>query len=174
MTGITVGPSPSASAADAGNGALAWVAQHVVLVSLGHPVRRAGRVRAADLADVGPPGPHRLPDSGNLGVGQLPRRVHEVPLALWFANSTLYAGLATMFMLASSVPAAYVLAKNPFPRLNALFLAIIVAMLLPPQVTAVPLYVMWTQLGLTGSLWPLILPNLLGDAFSTSCYASSS
>jgi multiple sugar transport system permease protein len=25
---------------------------------------------------------------------------------------------------------------------------------------------MWAQLGLTGSLWPLILPNLLGDAFS--------
>ena len=39
-------------------------------------------------------------------------------------------------------------------------------MLLPPQVTSVPLYVMWSQLGLTGTLWPLILPNLLGDAFS--------
>jgi multiple sugar transport system permease protein len=44
--------------------------------------------------------------------------------------------------------------------------SIIVAMLLPPQVTAVPIYVMWAKLGLTGSLMPLILPNLLGDAFS--------
>ena len=69
-------------------------------------------------------------------------------------------------MLVSSVPAAYVLAKIRFRGSNALFLAIIVAMLLPPQVTAVPLYVMWSQLGLTGTLWPLILPNLLGDAFS--------
>jgi Binding-protein-dependent transport system inner membrane component len=42
----------------------------------------------------------------------------------------------------------------------------IVAILLPPQVKAVPLYVMWTKVGLTGSLWSLILPNLLGDAFS--------
>jgi multiple sugar transport system permease protein len=25
---------------------------------------------------------------------------------------------------------------------------------------------MWSHLGLTGSLWPLILPNLIGDAFS--------
>ncbi len=90
----------------------------------------------------------------------------QAPLALWFANSALYAVLATVFMLVSSVPAAYALAKLKFPGANVLFVAIIVAMLLPPQVTAVPVYVLWTNLGLTGTLWPLILPNLLGDAFS--------
>jgi multiple sugar transport system permease protein len=30
----------------------------------------------------------------------------------------------------------------------------------------VPIYVMWAKLHLTGTLLPLILPNLLGDAFS--------
>jgi multiple sugar transport system permease protein len=30
----------------------------------------------------------------------------------------------------------------------------------------VPLYVMWAKLDLVGTLWPLILPNLFGDAFS--------
>jgi multiple sugar transport system permease protein len=39
-------------------------------------------------------------------------------------------------------------------------------MMLPPQVTTVPLYLMWASYGLTGTLWPLILPMLLGDAFS--------
>jgi multiple sugar transport system permease protein len=90
----------------------------------------------------------------------------RAPLARWFANSAIYATLATSFMLISSVPAAYVLAKVKFRGANAIFLAIIGMMLLPPQVTAVPVYVMWAQLHLTGSLWPLILPNLLGDAFS--------
>jgi multiple sugar transport system permease protein len=90
----------------------------------------------------------------------------DAPLALWFANSTMYAVLATVFMLVSSVPAAYALAKLRFPGSNVIFVAIIIAMLLPPQVTAVPVYVLWTQVGLTGTLWPLILPNLLGDAFS--------
>jgi multiple sugar transport system permease protein len=90
----------------------------------------------------------------------------RAPLARWFANSAIYATLATSFMLISSVPAAYVLAKIKFRGANAIFLAIIGMMLLPPQVTAVPVYVMWAQLHLTGSLWPLILPNLLGDAFS--------
>ena len=39
-------------------------------------------------------------------------------------------------------------------------------MMLPPQVTTVPLYLLWANAGLTGSLWPLILPMLAGDAFS--------
>ncbi|MDN5667743.1 MAG: carbohydrate ABC transporter permease [Renibacterium salmoninarum] len=47
-----------------------------------------------------------------------------------------------------------------------MFYLVIVAMLLPPQVIAVPMYVVWAKMGLTGTLWPLILPNLLGDAFS--------
>ncbi|BDZ49194.1 sugar ABC transporter permease [Frondihabitans sucicola] len=89
-----------------------------------------------------------------------------VPLAQWFGNSAMYAVLATLFMLVSSVPAAYALAQIKFKGANLIFLAIIITMLLPPQVTAVPIYVLWSQLHLTGTLWPLILPNLLGDAFS--------
>jgi multiple sugar transport system permease protein len=38
--------------------------------------------------------------------------------------------------------------------------------MLPPQVTVVPLYVMWAKLHLVGTLWPVILPNWFGDAFS--------
>jgi multiple sugar transport system permease protein len=43
---------------------------------------------------------------------------------------------------------------------------VLITMMLPPQVTVIPMYVLWTRFELTGSLWPLILPNLLGDAFS--------
>ena len=39
-------------------------------------------------------------------------------------------------------------------------------MMLPAQVTAVPLYVMWSKLHLVGSLAPLVIPNWFGDAFS--------
>ncbi len=88
------------------------------------------------------------------------------PLAVWFGNSLLYAGLATAFMLVSSVPMAFVLAKFRFRGDNIVFFLVIVAMLLPPQVMQVPLYVMWSSLGLTGTLWPLILPHLFGGTFS--------
>jgi multiple sugar transport system permease protein len=43
---------------------------------------------------------------------------------------------------------------------------VIAMMVLPPQITQVPVYLMWAKANLTGTLWPLILPNLLGDAFS--------
>ena len=91
---------------------------------------------------------------------------NEAPLWRYALNSLTYGGLATLFLLASSIPVAYALAKLRWRGREAAFLVVLVAMLLPPQVTVIPVYVMWAKLHLVGSLWPLILPNLLGDAFS--------
>ncbi|WP_188196305.1 carbohydrate ABC transporter permease [Nonomuraea sp. SYSU D8015] len=87
-------------------------------------------------------------------------------LLRWAANTLLYAGLGTLFTLVSSVPVAYALARFRFRGRRAAFLVVISTMMLPPQVVAVPIYLVWARLGLTDSLWPLILPLLLGDAFS--------
>lgn len=91
---------------------------------------------------------------------------NKAPLIRYFLNSIMYAGLATLLMLVSSIPVAYALARMKWRGRNLMFYLVIVAMMLPPQVTAVPMYVMWAKLGLTGTLWPLIVPNLFGDAFS--------
>jgi len=90
----------------------------------------------------------------------------EAPFLTWLKNSLVYSVLATGFMLLSSFPAAYALARLRWRGRNLVLLAVITMMLLPPQVTVVPVYRMWAELGLTGTLWPLILPNLVGDAFS--------
>ncbi|MEU6783812.1 carbohydrate ABC transporter permease [Nonomuraea angiospora] len=87
-------------------------------------------------------------------------------LLRWAANTLLYAVLGTVFTVVSSVPVAYALAKFRFRGRRLAFLLVITAMMLPPQVIAVPIYLVWARLGLTDSLWPLILPMLLGDAFS--------
>ena len=82
-------------------------------------------------------------------------------------RSTLHLrGPGDGFMLLSSVPAAYALARLRWRGRNAVFLVVLVAMMLPPQVTMVPLYIMWAKLHLDGHAVPLILPNCLGDAFS--------
>jgi len=91
---------------------------------------------------------------------------HTAPLWRYVANTMLYAGLATVFLLLSSIPVAYALARLRWRGRNAALLVVLIAMMLPPQVTVVPVYVLWAKLHLTGTLWPLILPNLLGDAFS--------
>jgi multiple sugar transport system permease protein len=98
--------------------------------------------------------------------GNYPDVFAKTPMGRYLLNTVLYAALATLFMLLSSVPAAYALAKLRWRGRYAVFVAIVCVMMLPPQVTTVPLYLLWATWGLTGSLWPLILPMLLGDAFS--------
>jgi multiple sugar transport system permease protein len=96
----------------------------------------------------------------------------QAPLWRWMLNTLMYAGLATLGVLVSSVPVAYALSKIRWKGRDAVFLIVLVSLMLPPQVAVVPLYVMWAKLGnaigfqFVGSLWPLIIPAWLGDAFS--------
>jgi multiple sugar transport system permease protein len=90
----------------------------------------------------------------------------KAPMLTYALNTLLYSVGATVLMLISSIPVAYALARLRWRGRDAVFLLVLVAMMLPPQVTIVPLYVMWAKLNLVGTLWPLILPNLFGDAFS--------
>ncbi|MCW2862967.1 MAG: putative sugar uptake transporter permease protein [Actinoallomurus sp.] len=84
----------------------------------------------------------------------------------WLLNTLIYAVLATVFMLVSSIPVAYALARFRFRGRKLAFVLVITTMMLPPQVTIVPMYIMWARFHLTGTLWPLIIPMLFGDAFS--------
>jgi multiple sugar transport system permease protein len=88
------------------------------------------------------------------------------PLWKWTVNTMLYAGLATLGVVLSSVPVAYALSRLRWKGRDAVFMVVLVALMLPPQVAVVPLYVMWAKLGLVGTLWPLIIPVWLGDAFA--------
>ncbi len=88
------------------------------------------------------------------------------PLPRYLLNTVIYSVLATGSMLVASVPAAYALSKLKWRGRNLVFLTVICMMMLPPQVVTVPLYLMWARYHLTGSLWPLIIPFLFGDAFS--------
>jgi multiple sugar transport system permease protein len=90
----------------------------------------------------------------------------RAPLLRYAANTFIYAGLSTIGVVLSSVPVAYALARVRWRGRNAVLVLVLAAMMLPPQVTIVPLYVMFSKLHLVGTLWPLIIPNFLGDAFS--------
>ena len=149
-----------------GRAPLAWIGEHIVLVTLA--VLFIGPVAFVFLTSV-------MTNNQTLTATLWPNpwtwsnyvsAFRDVPLLQWFGNSAIYAVSSTALMLLSSIPAAYVLARIRFRGATLIFVAIVVTMLLPPQVTAVPVYVMWSKLGLTGTLLPLILPNALGDAFS--------
>jgi multiple sugar transport system permease protein len=90
----------------------------------------------------------------------------QAPMLRYALNTAIYSVLATLGMLISSIPVAYALALLRWRGRQVAFLLVLVAMMLPPQVTVVPMYVLWAKLGLVGSLAPLIIPNWFGDAFS--------
>ena len=91
---------------------------------------------------------------------------HSSPLWRWALNSFVYSSLATLGLLLSSIPVAYAFSRLRWRGRDAVFVVVLIALMLPPQVTVVPLYVMWAKLELVGTLWPLILPNWFGDAFA--------
>jgi multiple sugar transport system permease protein len=90
----------------------------------------------------------------------------QAPMFRYALNTATYSVLATLGMLVSSIPVAYALALLRWRGRNVAFVLVLVAMMLPPQVTIVPMYVFWAKLNLVGSLAPLIIPNWFGDAFS--------
>ncbi|SDN36180.1 carbohydrate ABC transporter permease [Allokutzneria albata] len=94
------------------------------------------------------------------------RVFEKAPMLEYMANSLLYSLLATLGVMLSAIPTAYALARMKWRGRNAVFLLVVAAMMLPPQVVAVPLYDMWINFGLTGTLWPLVVPYFLFDAFS--------
>jgi multiple sugar transport system permease protein len=91
---------------------------------------------------------------------------HLFPMWRYVLNSTLYAGLSTVGVVVSSVPVAYALSRMRWRGRQATFLIVLSTLMLPSQVTIVPLYVIFVRLHWVGSLKPLIIPAFFGDAFS--------
>ena len=88
------------------------------------------------------------------------------PFVRYTFNTLTYAVLATVGVVLSSIPVAYALSRLRWRGRQTAFLLVLATLMLPPQVTVVPLYVIFVRLGWVGSLKPLIIPLFFGDAFS--------
>lgn len=88
-----------------------------------------------------------------------------MPFGRYLFNTALIATFSVVGQLLVSPLVAYSLAKIPWRHRDALLVLILATLLLPPQVTLIPVYIMWAELGFTGSYIPLILPQFFGSAF---------
>jgi multiple sugar transport system permease protein len=145
---------------------LIWIAEHSVALAL--VIAFAGPMLFIALTSV-------MTDQQSLTADLWPRQwqwsnyaavFRQAPMFTWLKNTVVYALAATCAMLVSSVPVAYALARFKFKLRNTAFLAVVTMMMLPPQVLVIPMYILWARLHLTGTIWPLVIPNLFGDAFS--------
>lgn len=85
----------------------------------------------------------------------------QVPYAQFMLNSLKLAVLVTLGQLVTCSMAAYAFARLNFPGKNILFLLLISALMIPGQVTLVPLFILMRQLGLYNTHAALILPALI-------------
>ncbi|WP_084100741.1 MULTISPECIES: carbohydrate ABC transporter permease [unclassified Demequina] len=89
-----------------------------------------------------------------------------VPLWRFFANSAVIAIAATAGTLISSSMAAYAFARIRFKGVGIFFTAMIGTLLLPFHVVIIPQYILFNNLGMIDTYWPLILPKFLAtEAF---------
>ena len=94
------------------------------------------------------------------------QRVFEaMPFWRYLWNTTFISMMTVVGILFSCPLVAYSLAKLQWKGRDTMFLLILATMMLPPQVTMIPVYLLWNRTPLMGTYWPVILPNFLGSAF---------
>jgi multiple sugar transport system permease protein len=91
--------------------------------------------------------------------------VTTIPFFQYLKNSLVYSIGSLIGVILSCSLVAYGLARVRWPGRNFLFLLTIALLLLPGQVTLVPLFIIFRNLGWVGTFLPLIVPHFFGNAF---------
>lgn len=84
------------------------------------------------------------------------------PFGQQYFNSVYIAVLVTLGTIAIASLAGYAFARITFPGSNVLFVVVLTGLLVPSEVTIVPLFKMVNSLGLIDTHWPLIVIPILG------------
>jgi hypothetical protein len=74
-----------------------------------------------------------------------------------FINTMIVSASAVLLSLCLGVPAAYAFARFPFTGRSFLFFALLVMRMLPPIAVLVPMYVLFSKLGLTTTRFSVVL-----------------
>ncbi len=86
----------------------------------------------------------------------------KIPVARYFLNSFIVAGLTAVGQVIFSAMAGFVFARMEFKGRDFLFYVFLLSMMVPPQVNIVPLFWVMSTLGLVNTYPALILPGLFG------------
>ena len=90
----------------------------------------------------------------------------RVPLGQVFFNSILTTAVGSFIKVLLAITTAYALVFINVRFKNVIFLGILVALMVPPEVAILPNYLTISALGGRNTLWGIILPGL-GTAFGT-------
>ena len=94
----------------------------------------------------------------------------------WVLNSLFYSTTAGVIGTLISVAAGYAMAKFVFPGRNVSMALIMAGLLMPVALLTIPLYVVFHNLGLTDTVWAILIPSCVSPfgVFLGRVYADSS
>lgn len=93
-----------------------------------------------------------------------------MPVGLFFWNSVKIAVLGTLGELIAASLAAYAFAKFEFAGKQVLFGVLLITLMIPFQVTMVPVFVIMNWLGWNDTHAALIVPHFFGGAFASAAF----
>ncbi|MET4639499.1 carbohydrate ABC transporter permease [Mycetocola sp. 2940] len=79
----------------------------------------------------------------------------------WMLNTALYAGVGALLSTYVSALSGYVLAKFSFPGKTTVFKILLMGVLVPGVILAIPQYFLMAQVGLTNTYWAVLLPQII-------------
>lgn len=93
-----------------------------------------------------------------------------MPVGLFFWNSVKIAVLGTLGELIAASLAAYAFSKFEFAGKKVLFGVLLITLMIPFQVTMVPVFVIMNWLGWNDTHAALIVPHFFGGAFASAAF----
>ncbi len=139
----------------------------MIVVSLETPERAGAAITGAGGLSLWPKEPQWT---------NYPEALAEMGSVPWqgfidaLANSIVVTTLVVIGTILSSSITGFAFARIPFRGNRALFLVMLGTMMLPAQVTIIPLFLLFRSLGWIDTLWPLIVPAFFGNAFFIFMY----
>jgi ABC-type glycerol-3-phosphate transport system permease component len=91
--------------------------------------------------------------------------IFPVPFWVFVRNSLYMSIMITIGTVLSNMVVAYAFARLRFRGHNVLFLLVLSTMMLPGQVTMIPLFILFSKLGWVNTYNPLIVPAFFGSAY---------
>lgn len=110
-----------------------------------------------------------LPEQPQLG--NYPEALAAMGTTRWWgflnalSNTVVVTTLTVIGQVLSCSLVGYGFARLRFRGRNIAFMFMLATMMLPPQVTMIPMFILFRSLGLVNTIWPLVLPTFFGAPF---------
>ena len=94
-----------------------------------------------------------------------PNALTQLPFNRYFVNTTIIVIGTLLGELIVSSLVAYAFSRLRWKGRDVLFIVVLATMMLPRQVTLIPEFIIFKELNMLNTFWPLILPSWFGNPF---------